>query len=114
MATTKNEAAETQNSSKVEASNKTENEKMAAPAQPKVRFDTSELKSSYCNVCNATSTQEEVVLNFGLNETWDQGVSDVNVKLLHRIIVSPHAAQRLVDLMSKLLTEHNNRYGKIN
>jgi len=114
MATTKNESAETRNSADVdEASSKTEKEKVAA-TQPKVRFDTSELKSSYCNVCNATSTQEEVVLNFGLNETWDQGISDVNVKLLHRIIVSPHAAQRLVDLMSKLLTEHNSRYGKIN
>ena len=89
------------------------NEKVT-PVQPKVRFDTSALKSSYCNVCNATSTQEEVVLNFGLNETWDQGNADVDVKLLHRIIVSPHAAQRLLDLLSKLMTEHNSRYGKIN
>lgn len=88
-------------------------EKVTA-AQPKVRFDTSNLKSSYCNVCNATSTQEEVVLNFGLNETWDQGNADVDVKLLHRIIVSPHAAQRLLDLLSKLMKEHNSRYGKMN
>jgi len=44
-----------------------------------------------------------VVLNFGLNETWDQGQADVDVKLLHRIIVSPHAAQRLLDLLSKLM-----------
>ena len=86
----------------------------AATEQPKVRFNTAELKSSYCNVCNATSTHEEVVLNFGLNETWDQGAANVDVKLLHRIILSPHAAERLHDLLSKLMTEHKTRYGKMN
>ena len=82
--------------------------------QPKVRFNTSNLKSSYCNVCNATSTREEVVLNFGLNETWDQGNANVDVNLLHRIILSPHAAQRLLDLLAKLMNEHDTRYGKMN
>ena len=82
--------------------------------QPKVRFNTANLKSSYCNVCNATSTREEVVLNFGLNETWDQGNANVDVNLLHRIILSPHAAQRLHDLLSKLMKEHDVRYGKMN
>jgi hypothetical protein len=80
---------------------------------PRVRFDTSELKSSYCNVCNATSTREEVVLNFGINETWDRDQSDVSVRLTHRIIVSPYAAKRLHDLLTKLMTEHEARYGEI-
>ncbi len=113
MSASKNEAAENLNNSDTEAGTEAAKEKVT-PIQPKVRFDTSDLKSSYCNVCNATSTQEEVVLNFGLNETWDQGSSDVDVKLLHRIIVSPHAAQRLHDLLSKLMKEHNSRYGKMN
>lgn len=78
---------------------------------PRVRFDTSELKSSYCNVCNATSTREEVVLNFGINESWDREQGDVAVRLTHRIIVSPYAAKRLHDLLSKLLAEHETRYG---
>ncbi len=86
----------------------------ATSQQPKVRFNTGDLKSSYCNVCNATSTREEVVLNFGLNETWDQGAANVDVKLLHRIILSPHAAERLHDLLSKLMSEHKTRYGKMN
>lgn len=86
----------------------------ASSQSPKVRFNTAELKSSYCNVCNATSTREEVVLNFGLNETWDQGAANIDVKLLHRIILSPHAAERLHDLLSKLMAEHKTRYGKMN
>jgi len=87
----------------------------AAPAQQqgRVSFDTSKLKSSYCNVCNATSTREEVVLNFGLNESWDLGQRDVEVQLLHRIILSPHAAKRLQDLLSRLMSEYETRYGAI-
>lgn len=78
-----------------------------------VSFDTSKMKSSYCNVCNATSTREEVVLNFGLNESWDLGKKDVEVQLLHRIIVSPHAAKRLHELLGRLMSEYETRYGAI-
>lgn len=78
---------------------------------PPVRVDTSNLKSSYCNVCNATSTREEVVLNFGLNETWDLGVKEVQVQLAHRIILSPQAAKRLQELLTQMMNEHQARYG---
>jgi hypothetical protein len=84
-----------------------------APRDQKISFDTSDLKSSYCNVCNATSTREEVVLNFGINHTWDRDQADVSVKLQHRIIISPHAAKRFQNLMTKLITEHEARYGKL-
>jgi hypothetical protein len=40
------------------------------PAQAKVRWNTQSLKSSYANFCNATSTREEVVLNFGVSNNW--------------------------------------------
>lgn len=82
-------------------------------AGPKVSFETSELKSSYCNVCNATSTREEVVLNFGINESWDRDLGDMIVRLQHRIIVSPYAAKRLLDLLQKLIREHETRYGEL-
>jgi hypothetical protein len=89
-------------------------EKPAAPeAGGRLRFDTSELKSSYCNVCNATTTREEVVLNFGVNQTWDREVRDMDVQLHHRIILSPFAAKRLLDLMSKLMHEYEARYGEL-
>ncbi|MBS0643975.1 MAG: DUF3467 domain-containing protein [Acetobacteraceae bacterium] len=82
-------------------------------AQPRVRFDTSNLKSSYCNVCNATSTREEVVVNFGINQTWDMQQRDLDVQLLHRVILSPYAAKRLHDLLGKLIKEHESRYGEL-
>ena len=42
----------------------------AAPQTPKVSWDDSALRSSYANVCNVSSTREEVVLVFGVNQTW--------------------------------------------
>ena len=45
------------------------------PAGPRVNWNTSQLKSSYVNFANANSTQEEVVLNFGMNNNWDRMAS---------------------------------------
>ena len=85
----------------------------ATPERPRVRFDTTDLKSSYCNVCNGSSTREEVVVNFGVNENWELNQPELQVKLLHRIVLSPHAALRLQEMMTKLLKEHEERYGPI-
>ena len=84
-----------------------------APAPQKLRFDTSSIKSTYCNVCNATSTREEVILNFGLNKTWDVAGADLAVDIEHRIILSPFAAKRLQQLLTRLMTEHEARYGQL-
>jgi hypothetical protein len=92
-----------------------EPEKAQSAAQEKgrLRWDTSGLKSSYCNVANATSTREEVVLNFGVNENWDRPRAALEVQLLHRIILSPFAAKRLQELLSKLIREYETRYGEL-
>jgi len=31
------------------------------------------MKNSYANVCNVTSTREEVVMLFGVNRAWNRG-----------------------------------------
>lgn len=82
-------------------------------ASQAVKIDTSNLKSSYCNVCNASSTREEVVLNFGVNQNWDLGQQNLDVQLLHRIILSPFAAKRLQGMLNKLVAEHESRYGEL-
>ena len=79
--------------------------------ETKVTFDTANIKSTYCNVCNATSTHEEVVINFGVNKTWDRGDRDLEVQLEHRIILSPYAAKRLQEMLTKLITDHEQRHG---
>lgn len=87
----------------------------AQPAtQPALRLDTSEIKSSYCNVCNASSTREEVVLSLGINQGWEQDrAGEVSIKLLHRVILSPFAAKRLSEVLSNLIREYEKRYGEL-
>jgi hypothetical protein len=82
-------------------------------AQPQVKLDMSQLKSSYCNVANVTSTREEVVLNFGINQNWDLAQKAMDVELLHRVILSPFAAKRLNNMLTKLLQEYESRYGAL-
>lgn len=86
------------------------------PAQvsgSQVAFNTDNLKSTYCNVCNGSSTREEVVINFGVNDSWDMNRTKIEVDLEHRIVMSPHAAKRLADMMNRLISEHEQRYGKL-
>jgi hypothetical protein len=89
---------------------------MTPGTQSKLRIDTSNLKSSYCNMCNATSTREEVVLNFGINQNWDQPArpaDELSVEMQHRIILSPFAAKRLAAALTELIKEHEARYGEL-
>lgn len=84
--------------------------------QQVLKFRTDGLKSSYCNMCNATSTREEVVLNFGLNQNWDQPGTrpgELEVELLHRIVLSPFAAKRLSEALTQLVAEYEKRHGKL-
>jgi hypothetical protein len=88
-------------------------EQAPGASQSQVRVDTSELKSTYCNVCNATSTREEVVLNFGINHDWDLAGQGRSIQLQHRIILSPFAAKRLRDVFDSLVKEYEVRYGEL-
>jgi hypothetical protein len=76
-------------------------------------FKTEHLQSSYANFCNANSTKEEVVLNFGINNSWDRNGGAVEIDLRHRIVLSPFAAKRLSDLLQKLVGEYESRYGSL-
>lgn len=79
----------------------------------RMRVDRTELKSSYCNVCNGSATREEVVLNFGVNLDWDRGEREYDVKLLHRIVLSPYAAKRVATLLDSLVKDHERRHGEL-
>jgi Protein of unknown function (DUF3467) len=81
----------------------------------RLRLDTAELKSSYCNVCNASSTREEVVLSLGINQNWEikRGGGEIDVKLLHRIILSPFAAKRLSAMLSSLMQDYEAQHGEL-
>lgn len=80
---------------------------------PKVKWDDSSMKSSYANVCNVTSTREEVVLLFGMHQAWQSGQKEVTVQLTDRIVLNPFAAKRLVALLGNVVNEYEKRFGAL-
>ncbi|WP_209426955.1 DUF3467 domain-containing protein [Pararhodobacter sp. SW119] len=84
------------------------------PAAPVVNWDDTQMKTSYANVVNASSTREEVALFFGTNLTWNPGERrEFNVRLNDRVVLSPFAAKRLWILLGAILREYESRFGQL-
>lgn len=80
---------------------------------PKVQWDDRNMTSSYANVCNVSSTREEVVLLFGVNQAWQAPAQEVTVQLTDRIILSPFAAKRLSLLLQNVIGQYEQRFGAL-
>ncbi len=85
------------------------------PKAPTVDWDDSDMRTSYSNVVNASSTREEVTLFFGTNLTWNPTEKrEYKVRLSDRIVLNPFAAKRLWMLLGAILKEYESRFGNIN
>ena len=80
---------------------------------PKVNWDDSDMRSSYANVCNVSSTREEVVILFGTNQAWKGTEEQVTVQLSDRVILSPFAAKRLSLLLNNVVAQYEQRFGAL-
>ncbi len=86
----------------------------AALAAPTVDWDVSEMRSTYANVVNASSTREEVTVFFGSNLNWNPAeATKFHVRLTDRIILNPHAAKWPWRLLGTILNQYENRFGKL-
>jgi hypothetical protein len=94
--------------------NETADSKTTAMGDTKIKWDDSNMKSSYANVCNVTSTREEVVMLFGINQAWNRGQKEVTIQLTDRIIISPYVAKRMVMLLDGVVKEYEKRFGALN
>jgi hypothetical protein len=84
------------------------------PAAPTVDWDDSEMRSTYANVVNASSTREEVTIFFGTNDTWKPTPErKFHVSLTDRIVLNPYAAKRLWVLLGAILGEYESRFGAL-
>lgn len=83
------------------------------PTGQTVRFDDTGITNAYANVCNVSSSREEVVLVFGMNNAWERDASEVRVKLNSRIILSPFAAKRLAMLLDNVIKQYEARFGRM-
>ncbi|MBN1906595.1 MAG: DUF3467 domain-containing protein [Deltaproteobacteria bacterium] len=84
-----------------------------AVATQTLRWDDSKMTSTYANVCNVSSTREEVTMLFGTNQSWHTGQPELTVQLTNRIILNPFAAKRLAILLGNILREYEARFGEL-
>ena len=81
--------------------------------QVKIRWDDSNMRSIYANVCNAAGTREEIVLLFGMNQAWHSAQKELTVQLTDRIVLSPFAAKRLSLLLQNVIRDYESRFGEL-
>jgi Protein of unknown function (DUF3467) len=78
-----------------------------------IKMNTDSEKSSYANFVKLDSTQEEVVISFGLDKTWDGSKGQREIDIGHRIVLSPFAAKRLAQMMGEFVQSYEKKYGAL-
>ena len=81
--------------------------------QTRIVWDDSNMRSVYANVSNVAGGREEIVLLFGMNQSWHAAQKEVKVQLTDRVVLSPFAAKRLSILLSNLLADYEKKFGKL-
>ncbi len=84
-----------------------------AAGQVKIRWDDSNMRNVYSNVCNVAGTREEIVLLFGMNQAWHSGQKEVTVQLADRIVLSPFVAKRLSALLNAVIRDYESKFGAL-
>ena len=85
----------------------------AAGSTPKVNWDDSNMKTHYSNAFNMFSSQEELTLLFGTNQTLYTGQEEITVELDNRIVMSPLRAKAFATMLNGVLAEYEKRYGEL-
>jgi hypothetical protein len=91
----------------------TTQDKKPAAGQTTLRWDDSRMTSTYANVCNVSSTREEVTMLFGTNQSWHTGQKELTIQLTNRVILNPFAAKRLSLLLNNIMKEYEARFGEL-
>lgn len=81
--------------------------------QIKVTMDPRRIHTTYSNVCNVSCTREEVTLLLGVNKTWQGIQQDVEVEITDRVILNPHAAKRLAQVLNSAVEAYENQFGAL-
>lgn len=90
----------------------TETTGATSAAQRRLRMDTANMKSAYCNFFVAQDNPNEVVLNFGFNQTLGSNQKDLQVQLLQQVILHPATARQVKDALVALFEKRDARRGR--
>lgn len=92
---------------------KTDQDSTQSSGQTRILWDDSDMRSSYANVSNVAGGREEIILLFGMNQSWHAAQKQVKVQLSDRIVLSPFAAKRLSILLNNVISDYEKKFGQI-
>jgi len=92
---------------------KTPDNEKSQQQQLKVRWDNTIMRSSYANVCNVAGTREEIVLLFGMNQSFNADQNEMMIQLNDSIVLSPFVAKRLAGLLDAVIKDYESKYGTL-
>ncbi len=69
--------------------------------------------ATYSNLCRATGTPEEVIMDFALNPNAFGPVLAEPLKVDHRIVMGYEAAKRTAMVLMETVRRHEERFGAI-
>ena len=87
--------------------------KNQTPARPVIKWDDSHIRNTYANICNITSSREEVNLMFGMRRNMDTEKNELTVELSDRIVLNPYAAKRVALLLKEVIDQYEEKLGEI-
>jgi len=80
---------------------------------PRIHWDQTKMKTTYANVCNVSSTREEVSVLFGTNQSVNVAENGITVELTDRIILNPYAAKRLAHILTGVIKQYEAAFGAL-
>jgi len=78
-----------------------------------IKWDDSNIRNTYANVCNVISSREEVGMLFGMNQKLDTENNELVIELSDRIVLNPYAAKRISLLLSNVIEQYEAKFGEI-
>ena len=73
------------------------------------------MATSFANVVNIQGTREQVEVFFGVSRSLNaESEASMDVDLSNRVILTPHAAKRLLLILNGVVREYESRHGVLN
>ena len=78
-----------------------------------LKWDDSNVRSAYANICNVVSSREEVSIMFGMNQKMDTENNEITIEISDRIILNPYAAKRVAQMLNNVIEQYEEKFSKI-
>jgi hypothetical protein len=89
-----------------------ESQPQEVPTPQSVKYDDSNVSTTYANFCRVTGTPEELIIDFGLNPQ-PIGIPTSPITVTNRIVTSYYTAKRMLFAVQTAIQRHEQMFGTL-